>query len=135
MSLDPEYIADLFASFGPVRVRRMFGALGLYSGEVFFGIISDGRIYLKTDDVTRPDYESEGCSYFTFELKSGDIAAMSYCEIPGRLYDDPDELALWARKSVDAALRAKVKKAKGPKAKKPVQKVTSARPRRRPGTR
>ena len=137
MSLDPEYIADLFAAFGPVRVRKMFGEAGIYSGDVFFGIISDGRIYLKVDDLTRPDYEAEGKSHFTFELKSGDIGAMSYYEIPDRLYDDPDELAQWARKSVDSALRAKAKKGRSSQAesrmnKKPVKKVTKRNSPRRP---
>ena len=137
MSLDPEYIADLFASFGPVRVRKMFGAAGLYAGEVFFGIVSDSRIYLKVDDLTRPDYEAEGKSHFTFELKSGDIGAMSYYELPDRLYDDPDELAAWARKSVAAALRAKTKKRRSSQAesrmnKTPVKKVTKRNSPRRP---
>ena len=135
MSLDPDYIADLFARFGPVRVRKMFGAAGLYAGDIFFGIVSDGRIYLKVDDLTRPDYEAEGCGYFTFELKSGDIAAMSYCEIPDRLYDDADELAVWARKSVAAALRVKAAKAKSPRKKKPVKRVTKAAQRRSPRAR
>lgn len=135
--LDPEYIKDLFAAFGPVRIRRMFGAAGIYSGEIFFGIVAGGRIYLKTDAVTHPDYEAENCGYFTFELKSGDIAAMSYCEIPGRLYDDPEELAQWARKAVAAALRAKARKGKSSQAesrmnKKPVKKITKRYSARRP---
>jgi DNA transformation protein len=32
---------------------------------------------------------------------------MSYWRLPDRLYDDPDELATWARESLAAARRSK----------------------------
>ena len=35
----------------------MFGGYGLYAGEVFFGIVANGRLYFKTDDETRGRFE------------------------------------------------------------------------------
>jgi DNA transformation protein and related proteins len=29
--MDPDFIRDLFASFGPVTVRRMFGNAGIFA--------------------------------------------------------------------------------------------------------
>ena len=37
--MDPDFIRDLFASFGPVTVRRMFGGAGLYCEGLMFGLI------------------------------------------------------------------------------------------------
>jgi DNA transformation protein len=118
MPMRPEfrdYLLELFERFGPIRIKAMFGGFGLYSGEIFFGLIADERVYLKVDDTTRADFEAEGKTHFTFKLKSGDIGAMSYFEIPDRLYDDPDELAVWARKAVDVAMRAATSKTHHPK--------------------
>lgn len=110
MALSPEFksfVEDLFAPAFSVRIRRMFGGAGIYSGEVMFGLISDERIYLKTDDMTRPDFEAEGSAPFTFQQKSGDFVAMSYMELPERLYDEPDELRDWAMKALSVALKGK----------------------------
>ena len=46
---DPDYISELFAAFGPVKVRRMFGGAGLFADGMMFGLIDDGVIYLKAD--------------------------------------------------------------------------------------
>ena len=44
-----------------VHGRRMFGGFGLYRGETFFGLISsDGRLYFKTDAVTREEEPAVG---------------------------------------------------------------------------
>ena len=37
---------------------------------------------------------------------------MSYWRMPDRLYDDPDELASWARDALGAAQRAAARKSK-----------------------
>ena len=39
-------------------------------------------------------------------------AVMSYFTAPDYLYDDPEEMAEWARKALDAALRANTSKNK-----------------------
>ncbi|RYZ13123.1 MAG: TfoX family protein, partial [Myxococcaceae bacterium] len=56
-----EYTVELLEPLGPVQARSMFGGWGLYFGGRMFGLIIQGQLYLKTDDVTRPDFEAEGC--------------------------------------------------------------------------
>ena len=34
------FVLDQLADLGPVTSRRMFGGVGLYCGDVFFGIIA-----------------------------------------------------------------------------------------------
>jgi DNA transformation protein len=110
--LDPEFIRDLFAPFRPVTIKRMFGGAGLYADGLMFGLVFDGAIYLKVDDTNRADFEREGSSPFTYtRAKSqGRIgrASLSHWRLPERLYDDPDELAVWAGRALAIAERKKL---------------------------
>ena len=47
-------------------------------------------------------------------MKNAEGVLTSYYELPDRLYDDPDELAEWARAALAAALRSTDKKKKAP---------------------
>lgn len=123
MALSAEYAAfveELFAAAFPVRIKRMFGGAGIFWDELMIGLVSDERIYLKADDTTKADFEAEGAKPFVFTQKSGDIVAMSYLELPERLYDEPDELRAWALKARDVAVRSKSAKSRsaGPRARK-----------------
>ena len=82
----------------------MFGAKGLFRGPVMFGLIHDERIYLKTSEQARKVFLREGSGPFTFHTKGGKQILTSYYALPERLYDEPDELADWARAAVTAAL-------------------------------
>jgi len=109
--LDPEFIRELFAPFGTVTVRRMFGGAGIFSQGLMFGLIANDAIYLKADATSIPDFEREGGKPFTYtraKTGGGDgTAALSYWRLPERLYDDPDELKLWAARALAIAERKK----------------------------
>jgi len=100
------YIQDLFSHFGPVRTRRMFGAEGLFCGDVMFGFTEEGVVYLKADESTRSAYTAEGCRPFTYRKHNGEEVVMSYYPVPDRLYDDPEEFAEWARRALAVAERS-----------------------------
>ena len=70
-----------------------------------FGLVFDGQIFLKADAATAADFEREGCTPFEYGTKTGKRAVMSYWRLPDRLYDDPDDLALWAKRALAAAQR------------------------------
>jgi DNA transformation protein and related proteins len=98
--LDPEFIRELFTPFGHVTVKRMFGGAGVWSDGIMFGLLFDGAIFLKVDETSIPDFEREGSRPFVYtRAKSkGRVgrASLSYWRLPERLYDDPEELAVWA---------------------------------------
>jgi len=102
--MDSEFIRDLFSSFRPVTVRRMFGGAGIYADNVMFALIADDVIYLKADESNEADFTAEDLPPFTYETGNGKRAIMSYRRMPDRLYDDPDELAQWASRALAAAL-------------------------------
>lgn len=110
--MDPEFIRDLFAPFGPVAVKRMFGGAGLWSEGSMFGLVFDGAIFLKVDETSIPDFEREGSRPFVYtRTKSpGRVgrASLSYWRLPERLYDDPEELAVWAARALAIAERKKL---------------------------
>jgi DNA transformation protein and related proteins len=110
--VDRDFIRDLFAPFGSVTVRRMFSGAGIFADGLMFGLVVRDVIYLKVDDGNRADFEREGCGPFSYTRgkKSGRPSrhALPYWRLPERLYDDPDELALWARRAFAAAERKKL---------------------------
>ena len=106
---DPEYLAELFAGFGPVSVRRMFSGAGIFADGLMIALVVDGVIFLKADDETTPQFEAEGLSPFSYQRKGRPRTIMSYWRMPERLYDDPDELADWARRAMTVAQRSATK--------------------------
>ncbi len=109
--MDPEFIRDLFAPFGPVTVKRMFGGAGVYSQGLMFALLFDGAIFLKVDEASIPDFEREGSRPFVYTRgkSPGRVgrASLSFWRLPERLYDDPEELAIWAARALAIAQRQK----------------------------
>lgn len=103
--MDPDYLRDLFASFRPVTVRRMFGGAGIFADGLMFGLVVDDTIYLKAGEDNAADFDREDLPPFRYQAKNAKRAVMSYRKMPERLYDDPDELAHWAGRSLKAAQR------------------------------
>jgi DNA transformation protein and related proteins len=107
MAVSPSYqafILEQLAQIVPVRARRMFGELGLYSDGLFFAIIADDVLYLKADATTRPAFEALGSRPF---LPYGDPARpMSYYEAPAAALDDPDHLRKWVERALTIASNA-----------------------------
>ncbi|CAM3674881.1 TfoX/Sxy family protein [Corallococcus sp. ZKHCc1 1396] len=120
-----EYTLELLEPLGPVQARSMFGGWGLYFGGRMFGIIIQGQLHLKVDDVTRADFEAEGCRPFVYESR-GKAQPMNYWTPPADAEDNSRMLLPWARRAVDAANRAAMKKAAAKKA--PAKKAPAKKP-------
>jgi DNA transformation protein len=109
--MDSDFIVELFAPFGSVTVRRLFGGAGLFCEGLMFGLVFDGAIFLKVDDASITDFEREGSAPFVYtRAKSrGRVGrhSLSYWRRPERLYDDPEELVSWARRAFTIAERRK----------------------------
>ena len=116
---------ELFAPFGAVAVKKMFGGAGVYCDGLFFAILGDDTLWLKVDDVTRAEFEQAGLEAFTYEMKDGRVGSMSYYNAPDAVFDDAGELRKWTTLALDAASRtAKLRK-------KPAKKKTAAKKKAR----
>ena len=101
-----EFVLDQLNALPELRARAMFGAHGLYSGDHFFGILDEGRLFFKTDAKSQTDYTARGMGPFTYESK-GKVMTMSYHEVPPDILEQPQELAEWARKAIGLAASSK----------------------------
>src|SRR4029077_4833549 len=108
--MDRETAAELFSAFGAVDVRRMFSGYGVYADDVCFALYLRGEFFLKADDTTIPRFVAEGCEHFSYSTRAQTVSVKSRWRMPARLYDEPEELAEWAREAVAVAAKVKLKK-------------------------
>jgi len=132
--MDPEFIRELFAQFRPVTVKRMFGGAGVFVEGLAFAVVFDGVIYLRVDEASIADFEREGSKPFVYPLAKTPGRAgrpsRNFWRLPERLYDDPDDLAVWAARALAIAERKKAapRKRAGRAPVKPVAAKKPARP-------
>jgi DNA transformation protein and related proteins len=117
--MDREFLVDLFSNFGPVTIRRMFSGYGISADGTNFALALRSGLYFRADEATIPQFEAEGSRPFQYQTRAKTVTVNSYWELPARLFDDTDELSVWARAALAAAQRAALKKR--PKAKKPAK--------------
>ena len=104
----PEYrdfVLDQLGRVPDLRSRRMFGGVGIYSGDYFFALIAADELFFKVDDSTRAGYEAAGSEPFRPVINRREVS-MSYWSVPVEVLEDPAELALWARAAIRAAASA-----------------------------
>jgi DNA transformation protein len=101
------WLQELFAEFGPVTARAMFGGHGLYRDGIIFAIAIDDAVYLKVDAATRARFEARGCAPFVY-ARGRQPLAMSYWSVPAEAMDSPQAMLPWAQLAWEAALRKPV---------------------------
>jgi DNA transformation protein and related proteins len=118
--MDRDFLIDLFADFGPVTIRRMFSGFGISADGTNFALALRSGLYFRADERTIPQFEAEGSTPFQYQTRAKTVTVNSYWQLPARLFDDPEELSVWARAALAAAqragLRKRPKKAKANKA-------------------
>jgi DNA transformation protein and related proteins len=102
------YVLDQLTGLGRVRSRRMFGGVGLYADELFFGLISGDGLYLKVDDASRSRFVARGMGPFKPFPDKPDYV-MGYYEVPADVIEEAEELLAWARTALRVAAAAPLK--------------------------
>lgn len=139
--MDREFLTDLFVDFGPVTLRRMFSGYGISADGTNFALALRAGLYFRADEVTIPQFEAEGCGPFQYQTSSKTVTVNSYWQLPARLFDDAEGLAVWAHSALGAAQRAALhkrprKRPAARKAKAPTKKAASKRvAAKKPGAR
>lgn len=101
-----QYVLEQLSGVPALRARRMFGGIGLYSKDVFFGLIAEDTVYFKVDDGNRADYIQRGMQPFR-PYRDRPELSMTYFAVPADTLEDAEELAGWAGRSLEAAKRAR----------------------------
>jgi DNA transformation protein len=114
-----EHILEAMRGFGPVEAKSMFGGWGFYHQGLFFALVSQDTLYLKTDAENRADFDALKLEPFVFVPKEGSRIVTSYCRAPVDALESSEVMAAWAKRGYGAALRAAAKK----RPRKPVRKA------------
>ena len=109
MAGDKRRFDDLFNEYGSISVRRFFSGEAIWDGQAMIALVWDETLYFTTSEESRAPFLAEACKPFTFKRGKRTIVT-SWFAIPSRIYDDPAELAQWARAARDAALAKTAKK-------------------------
>src|SRR3977135_759338 len=108
--MDRDFLIDLFADFGPGTIRRMFSGYGISADGINFALALRAGLYFRADEATIPQFEDEGSQPFSYQTRTKTVTVNSYWQLPARLFDDQEDLCLWARAALAAAQRAAVRK-------------------------
>ena len=111
MDFADEAIERLIRVASGVRGRKMFGGVGIYSGETFFALVAYDRLWFKVDESNRIGFEVRGMK--PFQPFPDRPMTMSYYELPPALLDDEEKLRVWTERSI--AIARSAKKAKRPR--------------------
>jgi DNA transformation protein len=105
-----EFLREQLAPIGPVGLRRMFGKTGVFCGDVMFGMVTDNTLYFRVDELSRETFQEAASSPPLNYAKKGVLIDLSFWRVPERLFDEPDELVVWARAALAAARRVAAKR-------------------------
>jgi DNA transformation protein len=114
-----DFVLDQLARIPQLRAKRMFGGVGLYSADCFFGIVAADELFFKVDDSNRAAYKAAGTEPFRPVMDRP--VTMSYWRVPIEVLEDPGELATWALAAIRAAGNSIRSKRTGAKRRKPRQ--------------
>lgn len=114
MSITAEFAAhveDVFAAFGPVRVKRMFGGAGIFHDGVMVGLVAGEGIYLRTDDGLASEIAALGGERFSYQMRARQVS-LPYWQVPEDVCEDLDRFTGLARRALAAARAAQAAKAR-----------------------
>ena len=107
-----DFVLDQLAGLDSLRARALFGGVGLYAADVFFGILAADVLFFKVDDTNRREYETAGSS--PFKPYADRAITMPYYNVPIVVLEDAVALGEWAARAVAVAKTAKRAKLRRP---------------------
>ena len=125
-----DFVLDQLARIPQLRSKRMFGGVGLYSGDCFFGIVAADELFFKVDDSNRSSYTAAGSEPFRPLADPKRPVSMSYWRVPIEVLEDTGELATWALAAIRAAGNTAAKPKRKPAKRRPPKPRTRSAKRR-----
>ena len=105
-----EFLREHLAPLGHVTLRRMFGKSGVFCDGVMFAMVTENTLYVRVDEYNRATFkEAESFPPLNY-AKKGSTIDLAFWRVPERLFDEPDELVVWARAALAAAHRVAAKR-------------------------
>ncbi len=95
-------IRDRLGFLGPITTKNMFGTIAFVREGLFFGSISKGKLYFKTDNTSVKLFKKYKMAPFTTRGKS-----LDYYEVPGEIIENDQLFQEWASTALNAAIKKK----------------------------
>jgi DNA transformation protein and related proteins len=102
-----DVVRDALGFVPELRLKKMFGGAGVYSGETVFALAIEDMLFLKADAESAEEFDARGLEPFIFRDRTGREIPMSYRQAPDELWEDPDAAREWVEKAFAAARRKK----------------------------
>ena len=96
-----DFVLEQLGGLRGLDCEALYSGYGLRCDKTLFAVISNGRLYFRVHDDTRPDYQAARAATL---LTRGGIYKVEYLEVPSAVQKDPELLLEWAEKSI-AGLR------------------------------
>ena len=96
-------VVDLLAPLGAIHHRRFFSGQGIVCGDVQFGMILQGVLYLRVDAELAARMQKRGAQPFVYGTRKRDVTVASYYSVPEECLDDEYTFVVWARQSLAIA--------------------------------
>ena|ERR1051326_761790 len=104
------FVLEQLAGVREVSSKRMFGGVGLYSGDTFFAVIDNDTMFFKVDDATVARYKRRRMP--PFQPMKDKPPMTGYYQVPVGVLEDRDALGEWAAEAIEIGRRAPKKKKK-----------------------
>ena len=105
------YAVDLLSPLGDVSSCAMFGGHGLYLDGLMFGLLDDGELFLKTDELCQAEFAAAGGKRWTYPSPKGPMETR-YFAPPAEAMESSDGMKKWFELSIAAARRKASEKKK-----------------------
>ncbi len=108
MPVSPDFVTRVSRQLSearPIRIKKMFGGLGIYLDEAFFGVCDDDGTFFKVDESNLKRYEEAGMGPWMM----GGVLNDKYRQVPEAVMDEPGELGEWIDAAAEVARRKKGK--------------------------
>lgn len=103
-----EFVEEQFSPLGEISSRAMFGGFCLYCNGIVFALVANNQVFLKADDINRPDFEARSLPAF-HPFEDQDVV-MHYYQAPAEIYEDVDAMRQWCGGAAAAGGRAQSRK-------------------------
>ena len=100
-----DFVLDQLEGVRELRAKAMFGGVGLYSRDVFFGILAADVLYFKVGDANRDEYEQAGSK--PFKPYADRAMKMPYYNVPIATLEDALTVVAWAERAIAVARAAR----------------------------
>lgn len=98
------FVLEQMAEISGISKRAMFGGFGIYRDGLMFALIADEDLYFKANDWLADEFIARALPPFMFESK-GKTMALKYYRAPESVFEEAEQMKLWADKAYLCALR------------------------------